>query len=108
MNSKNLNTEHYSRFVGLIMALIVPGTAHVLSGQWKTGIVWFCGLHAIVASCAYILSLPAPLSFTAVVAIELFFATLFFIYFVSLCISSYRPTRRLGYRAVDGKNWTEE
>jgi signal peptidase I len=44
----------------------------------------------------FAISIPITLSFTAVIAIELFFVTLFVIYFVSLYVSSYRPTRRLG------------
>jgi len=98
MNTELKNTKTNPRFVGLIMAFLLPGIVHVMSGQWKTGIAWYCGLFALFGLSVFALSIPVTLSFTTVVTIELFIVTLFVIYFISLFVSSYRPTRRLGYK----------
>ena len=74
------------------MAFLLPGAAHVLSGHWKTGIAWYFISFGMWALCVFILSLPIPLTFTAIIAVEL----LIVIYFVVLFVSSYRHTRRLG------------
>jgi signal peptidase I len=82
------------RFVGLIMAILLPGSAHVLSGHWKTGIAWYFSFFGVYALFIFILSLPTSPSFTTVIAIK--FKLFFVIYLVSLFVSSYRPTRRFG------------
>ena len=74
-------------FVGLIMAYLVPGAAHALSGHWKAGIAWYFSFFVVFGLCNFILSIPSPLSFVTVIAVQL----LAIIYFVSLCVSSYRP-----------------
>ena len=70
----------------------------MLTGHWKQGIAWYCGLYVVVSLGYLGLSLPITLSFIAIVAIELSFVTLSVIYFIALFISSYRPTRRLTCR----------
>ena len=92
-----METKTNPRFVGLIMALFMPGSAHMMSGRWKTGIIWYCSLYAIFYLSFFVLSIPVPLSFAAVIAIQVLFVSLLIIYYVSLLMSSYRPTTpRLG------------
>jgi signal peptidase I len=96
MNTEHKNIKYYPRFVGLIMAFVLPGSAHVLSGQRKTGIAWYLSLYAVMSLYAFALSIPVSLSFTVIITIVLLSVTLLVIYFVSLFVSSYRPTPRLG------------
>ena len=80
------------------MALLLPGTAHVLSGRWKAGIIWFCGFWAFSGLDSFVLSIPVSLSFATIVAILILLSTLSAVYHVLLFVSSYRvATPRLGY-----------
>ena len=36
----------YPRWVGVLAALVVSGAAHFLTGDRRTGALWFCGLKA--------------------------------------------------------------
>lgn len=74
------------------MALVLPGAAHIFSGHWKAGIVWFFGSFVVPIFCTFVLCLPISFSFATIIAVELLTA----IYLVSLFISSYRSTRQLG------------
>ena len=82
-------TKNNPRFIGLIMALILPGSAHAFSGYWKTGIAWYCICHLLFYLCALILLLPVSLSLAIMIAAQLSVV----IFNVLLFISSYRPTR---------------
>jgi len=93
-----MKTKTNPRFVGLIMALCMPGSAHVLSGRWKAGIIWFCGFWTLSGLEIFVLSIAIALSFIAVIALLILFYTLSAVYYVLLFISSYRlATPRLGY-----------
>ena len=86
-----MNTKTNPRFVGLIMALLLPGAAHAFSGHWKTGIVWFCICYLdlyLLYLCPFIVALPVTLFLAAVIA-----ALSMVIITILLLISSYRPTR---------------
>ena len=80
------------RFVGLVLVFFLPGSAHLLSGHWKAAIAWYFGLFGLLALCSFILSVTARISFITIITVQL----LFLLYLVSLFVSSYRPTRRLG------------
>jgi signal peptidase I len=86
------------RFVGLMMAFVMPGSVHVMSGRWKTGIIWLCSLVALASLNFFVSSIPVSLSFVAFIAIQILLVSLYVIYYVSLLVSSYRlTTPRLGY-----------
>ena len=76
------------------MAIMLPGAAHAFSGHWKTGIVWYFACSLALLLCSSVLYSPYPLSSTTII---IFVQSLVIIYFVSLFLSSYRPTRQLGY-----------
>jgi len=91
-------TKTNPRFVGSIMALFVPGSAHVVSGRWKTGIIWFFSFVALYFFDFFVSSIPISLSFAAAVAIQILPVSVCVIYYISLLVSSYRlTTPRLGY-----------
>jgi signal peptidase I len=93
-----METKTHHRFVGLIMALFIPGSAHVMSGRWKTGIIWLFSLVAFTCLDFFVSSIPVSLSFSAFIAIQMLIVSLYVIYYVSLLVSSYRLfTPRLGY-----------
>jgi len=95
---ETMNTKTNPCFVGLIMAFFMPGSAHVLSGRWKTGIIWFCGFWVLSWLKIFVLSIPVVLSFSVVIALLILFSTFSVVYYVLLFVSSYRlDTPRLGY-----------
>ena len=95
---EKVKTKTNPRFVGLIMALLLPGSVHVMSGRWKTGTIWLFGFVALCYLDNFVLSIPVSLSFVAVIAIQMLLALLCAIYYVSLLVSSYRlTTPLLGY-----------
>ena len=86
------------RFIGLIMALCIPGSVHVMSGRWKAGTIWLFSLIALSILDFFLSSIPVPLSFAMFIAIQVLHVSLLIIYYVSLLVSSYRlTTPRLGY-----------
>jgi signal peptidase I len=87
-----MDTKNNPRFIGLIIAFMLPGSAHTLSGHWKTGVAWYLSFYGIFCLFTFILSVPIALPCIVFIAIEL----LWMIYFIHLFVSSYRPTRRLG------------
>ena len=79
------------KWVGLIMALFLPGSAHFLSGQRQTGVLIYFALFLIHISL-FLLGIPGVGVFYGAVGLFIL-CTLFF---VGVLISSWRPTRRLG------------
>ena len=93
-----METKTNPRFVGLLMAIFLPGSVHVMAGRWKTGIIWLFGFVALYFLDYFVSSIPVSLSFAAVITIQILIALLYVIYYVSLLVSSYHLTiPRLGY-----------
>ena len=93
-----VGTKTNPRFVGLIMALLLPGSVHVMAGQWKTGITWFFSFVALYFFGFFVLSIPVSLSFAVAITFQILLAIVCVIYYVLLLVSSYRlATPRLGY-----------
>ena len=82
----------YPRWVGVILCILMPGSAHFFSGQKLLGVGLWLGVSAITLGLC--VSLVVPGHFGQVAA-WLFVATLV-VYFVVLLILSYRPVYRLG------------
>ena len=93
-----MQTKTNPRFIGLIMACLLPGSAHVMCGRWKIGVIWYFSLYALSCLGWFISSMPVSLPFAAFIVSQILLVSLFVIYFISLLVSSYRlTTPRLGY-----------
>ncbi len=82
----------YPNWVGPIMALFLPGSAHFLSGQRRTGILWwitslFLSLLTIVVG-----GIPGLAFFYVFVLL----AVVLLLFYITMLISSWCPTRRIG------------
>jgi hypothetical protein len=80
------------KWVGLIMAILLPGSAHFLAGQRRTGICWFFTLFLLTFLAIVLLCVPG---------LGFFYAAVFFLAVQILChiyvlISSWRHTPRIG------------
>ena len=85
------------RFVGLIMALFIPGSAHIMARRWKIGIIWFFTFVALSCLNWFVSSIPVSLSFETFIASQILLISLYVIYYILLLVSSYRlTTLRLG------------
>ena len=73
------------KWVGPIMAFLLPGSAHFLSGQRRTGVLLYFAVFSIWISL-YLMSVPDMRFFY--VAVGLFVASMLF--FIGVLISSYR------------------
>ena len=80
------------QWVGLIMALFLPGSAHFFAGQRWTGILIYFALLLPVILSMFSLSVPGVGFFYTTVG----FLVVYILLFVGVLISSWRPTRRLG------------
>jgi len=80
------------KWVGLIMALLIPGSAHFFSGQRKLGVfLWFALLLPMFLAC-FSMSVPgAGFFYLAVVLLATYP-----VFFIVVMVSSWRPTQRLG------------
>ncbi len=82
----------YPRWVGVVMGVLIPGSAHFFSGQKLLGLGWFLGFYAWLFGMVAAASVPGQ--FAGILAWSL--AVSLVIYLPSLLISSHRPVRRLG------------
>jgi signal peptidase I len=80
------------KWIGPIMAWFLPGSAHFLAGQRRTGLLWLLAFFLLPIPFILSLSLPGVLFLCAMV----FFFVGSVLVFIALLVSSWRPTRRLG------------
>ncbi|MCL2742996.1 MAG: signal peptidase I [Planctomycetaceae bacterium] len=80
------------KWVGLIMAWFLPGSAHFLAGQRQTGVIWLFTWFLLQISLFILVSISGAVFFYAAV----FCLAAFFLYLIALLASSWRSTRRLG------------
>jgi len=85
----------YPRWVGVILCLLLPGSAHFLSGQKLLGIGLGLGCYVLNLGLLILPTAPSIPALWAVIATctLLVFAIL---YYIALLIFSYRPVYRLG------------
>ena len=74
------------------MAIFLPGSAHFLAGQRRTGVCWFFALFLLPNLWAFPASAPGVGPFYITIVLSVIGILLF----VLLLISSWRPTRRMG------------
>ncbi|MDF7809476.1 signal peptidase I [Pontiellaceae bacterium B12219] len=97
MDIDSQTKKSYPRFIGILLALFIPGIAHYLSGAKKTG--WIL-LSAVIGLSAAGLCLAAvPNLFALYPGLVLLFLILP-IFISGILITSYRPIPRL-----TGKGW---
>jgi signal peptidase I len=88
----NEKPKTYPRGIGLLLAFLLPGAAHFLSGKKGAGIAWFFGLLSLGVFANSVIAAPLK----AAVVIGLLLKLLVFpILFIVMCCKSYRPVRRL-------------
>jgi len=80
------------KWVGPIIAFFIPGSAHFLAGQRRTGILLYFAVAFFSLLPLFPLSVPGIGFFYGAIGLCIL-STLFFI---GVLISSWRPTRRLG------------
>ncbi|MDR1142036.1 MAG: hypothetical protein LBL62_10110, partial [Planctomycetaceae bacterium] len=86
---------YHRKWVGVLCALIFPGSAHFLAGQRMWGILWFCGILSLGFLRWFITSIPGKLF--DVLTPFIHFAPVVCI--ILLLVFSWRPIPRMGYRA---------
>jgi len=80
------------KWVGPIMALFLPGSAHFFAGQRRTGLLLYFALFLLVFLTLFTLSVSGVGFFYATVGLIVIYA----LFFIGVLISSWRPTRRIG------------
>ena len=80
------------KWVGPIIAFFIPGSAHFLAGQRRTGILLFFVVAFFLFLPWFLLSVPGMGFFCAAIGLFVLWA----LFIVGVLISSWRPTRRLG------------
>ncbi|MDR0336250.1 MAG: signal peptidase I [Planctomycetaceae bacterium] len=82
------------KWIGVLCAIMLPGSAHFLAGRKMLGIFLFCGFMSLNLLRRFIASIPGePFG---VLAVFLLFVLV--VYVTLLLVFSWRPIRRLGYR----------
>ena len=80
------------RWVGVLLALFLPGSAHYLSGNRKAGLIWLGGLLSISCLARSITAFPSPAIILIGLSINFLILPLAYLF---LLVRSYRPVRRL-------------
>ena len=80
------------KWVGLIMALFIPGSAHFFSGQRKLGVFLWFALLLLVLLAFLPMSVPGVGFFYLAVML----LAIYPVFFIAILVSSWRPTQRLG------------
>ncbi len=95
----NETRKTYPRWIGLILGLLLPGSAHFLSGRKKAGIVWLLTLMLLSVFSTSISAIPFRFAIAAGLIMNLVLMPLLFIV---LIIRSVRAVPRMGF-----KGWLE-
>jgi signal peptidase I len=92
--TKNMNDTNktYPKFVGVILGLLLEGSAHFLSGKRTAGIIWYFSLFIIPFAGLLILTLPGVIPFYLFILSILVVLVLWLI----MLKQSFRPVRRIG------------
>jgi signal peptidase I len=80
------------KWVGPIMAFMIPGSAHFLAGQRRTGILLYFAVAFFSLLPLFPLSVPGIGFFYGAIGL----CILYILFFIGVLISSWRPTRRFG------------
>ena len=88
------NPRTYPHWVGVVLCILMPGSAHFLSGQKLLGGGLLLGFFGLLLGPFVLLSIPGHFWF--IISLSLILAASFVVYYVALLILSYRPVYRLG------------
>jgi len=84
--------QTYPRWVGVLLGLLLPGSAHFLSGSKSEGIKWFLALLVLSVVVRSVVAIPV----TGAVVVGIFLAFLLFpLLFITMLCKSYRRIPRL-------------
>lgn len=80
-----------SKFIGLLIAFFVSGSAHFIAGEKKKGLIWYLGLMILSGSAAIFLCSPGVVSFSITVILLLAYLILWFV----MLKQSFRPMPKI-------------
>ena len=83
----------YPKWVGVILGLVLSGSAHFLSGRKREGLAWYFSLLAFGLLGVGLIVLPQSRAFYGALAIWLCSVGLRLV----MLVQSYRPVRRIGW-----------
>ena len=92
-NQESLAKPCYARWVGVVLAFFLPGTAHWVSGKRKAGICWYLGGIFLGFSALFLAGMPGIVFGYA----ALFLFVMQVIWFIGMICSSWRPIPRFGF-----------
>jgi len=82
----------YAKWVGVLLGLLLDGSAHFISGSRAAGVAWFFGLNVCGFMLMLLLVLPGIPSF--VLGVMLLIGTV--VLWLVMLLQSYRPIKRIG------------
>ncbi len=93
LETMRLGTPPYPKWVGVVLGLLLHGTAHFLSGERAAGLKWYFGLFGCSLAAMAFLAIPGTIPFSLGSALLLASAVLWFV----MLKQSYRPVRWIGF-----------
>jgi len=85
--------EENRKWVGVLLGLILHGSAHFLSGKRAAGLKWYCGLFACGFLSVALVAVPGTVPLVLGAAFGLAGVVLWFVMLRQSC----RPVRRIGF-----------
>jgi len=83
----------YRKWIGVVLGLLLYGSAHFLSGRRVAGLKWYFGLFACDFAALVFIATPGTVPFIFGVVLGLASIVLWF----TMLKQSYRPVRRIGF-----------
>lgn len=83
----------YRRWVGVVLGMLLAGSAHFLCGERKAGIRWLAGLLAVQSASVLTMARPGIVPYLAGACLGLAWLALQ----LAMLSQSYRPVPRLGF-----------
>lgn len=83
----------YPKWVGVVLGLVLSGSAHFLSGRKRAGLLWYLSLLACGLLGAGLIVFPGSWAFLAALALWVCSIGLRLV----MLVQSYRPVRRIGW-----------
>ena len=87
-----MNDKTYPKWVGVLLALLLNGSAHFLAGKRTVGIIWFLAIRLSAIAAMLILAAPGILS---IITAGILFLTSITLWFIMLK-QSFRAVERIG------------
>lgn len=84
----------YAKWVGVLMGLLLPGSAHFFCGNRQIGIRWLAGCFGCPVAGFMVMALPGGFAYTVGCLLILIGAVMN----ITVLVSSYRPVPRIGWR----------